>query len=141
MAAADLLETEWNIGARVFSVTSFTELRRDGMEHSRVSRLTSRPSSCWVQTQLPKAGIPVVAATDYVSSVADLIRPWIADPYTALGTDGFGRSDTRANLRRFFEVDRHAVVVAALAALDDPRRAEAVRRYGIDPESSPPWRR
>jgi pyruvate dehydrogenase E1 component len=83
----------------------------------------------------------VIAATDYVSAVADLIRPWIADPYVALGTDGFGRSDTRANLRRFFEVDRHAVAVAALSALGDARLGEAIRRYGIDPQSAPPWAR
>jgi pyruvate dehydrogenase E1 component len=74
-----------------------------------------------------------------VSAVADLIRPWIADPYTALGTDGFGRSDTRANLRRFFEVDRHSIAVAALAAIGDPRAGEAEKRYGIDPAAAPPW--
>ena len=79
---------------------------------------------------MPKTGAPVVAACDYVSAVADLIRPWIADPYLALGTDGFGRSDTRARLRRFFEVDRHAVAVAALHALGDSRVAEAISRYG-----------
>jgi pyruvate dehydrogenase E1 component len=83
----------------------------------------------------------VVAATDYVSAVADLIRPWIGDPYLALGTDGFGRSDTRASLRRFFEVDRHSIAVAALAALGDARLREATRRYGIDIESRPPWTR
>jgi pyruvate dehydrogenase E1 component len=90
---------------------------------------------------LPKNGVPVIAASDYVSSVADLIRPWIADRYVALGTDGFGRSDTRANLRRFFEVDRHSIVVAALAALGDARAAQAAKRYGIDPGTAPPWSR
>ena len=76
-----------------------------------------------------------------MSAVADLIRPWIADPYTALGTDGFGRSDTRANLRRFFEVDRHSIAVAALHAMADPRIGEAMKRYAIDPGSTPPWTR
>jgi len=76
-----------------------------------------------------------------VSAVADLIRPWIADPYLALGTDGFGRSDTRAALRRFFEVDRHSIAVAALAALGDARSREAARRYGLDSDSEPPWTR
>ncbi|HEV7785007.1 MAG TPA: pyruvate dehydrogenase, partial [Thermoanaerobaculia bacterium] len=71
----------------------------------------------------------------------DLIRPWIADPYVALGTDGFGRSDTRANLRKFFEVDRHSVVVAALSALGDERASQAVKRYAIDPSSASPWTR
>jgi pyruvate dehydrogenase E1 component len=85
--------------------------------------------------------VPVVAASDYVSAVADLIRPWIRDPYTALGTDGFGRSDTRANLRRFFEVDRHSIVVAALGALGDARATDAIKRYQIDPEGAPPWTR
>ncbi|HEY2629678.1 MAG TPA: pyruvate dehydrogenase (acetyl-transferring), homodimeric type, partial [Usitatibacter sp.] len=141
IAAAELLENDWSIGADVYSVTSFTELRRDGMETSRASRLGSRASPCWVEAQLPKTGIPVIAATDYVSALPDLIRPWIADSYTTLGTDGFGRSDTRASLRRFFEVDRHAVVVAALSALGDARVAEAVKRYGIDAASAPPWTR
>ena len=76
-----------------------------------------------------------------MSALADLLRPWIADPYVALGTDGFGRSDTRANLRRFFEVDRHSVAVAALAALGDKRVKEAIGRYGIDAESGAPWTR
>jgi pyruvate dehydrogenase E1 component len=100
---------------------------------------TNAPS--WVSTQLPKSGVPVIAASDYVSAVADLIRPWIADRYVALGTDGFGRSDTRAQLRKFFEVDRHAIAVAALSALGDKRAAEAIQRYGIDPAAAPPWSR
>ncbi|HEX4780389.1 MAG TPA: alpha-ketoglutarate dehydrogenase [Usitatibacter sp.] len=141
IAAADLLENDWGVGAEVFSVTSFTELRRDGMETSRASRLTSRVSASWIETQLPRNGMPVVAATDYVSALPDLIRPWIADPYVALGTDGFGRSDTRANLRRFFEVDRFAVAHAALRALNDTRAAEAARKYGIETGTAPPWRR
>jgi pyruvate dehydrogenase E1 component len=142
MAAADLLQKEWSIGADVFSVTSFTELRRDGMEASRAARHSREDGNpAWVRKQLPKTGVPIVAATDYVSALPDLIRPWIADAYTTLGTDGFGRSDTRANLRRFFEVDRHAVVVAALAALGDARGAEAARRYGVDLSAAPPWTR
>ncbi len=141
IAAAELLEGDWNIGADVFSVTSFTELRREGMETSRASRLVPRAQQCWVQTQLPRTGTPVIAASDYVSALPDLIRPWIADSYTTLGTDGFGRSDTRASLRRFFEVDRHSVVVAALASLGDARVAEAAKRYGIDSTAAPPWTR
>jgi pyruvate dehydrogenase E1 component len=147
IAAADMLEKDWGIGADVYSVTSFTELRREGMAHSRACRLEARrpregggPIS-WVESQLPKTGTPVVAASDYVSAVADLIRRWIKDDYVTLGTDGFGRSDTRANLRRFFEVDRHAVVVAALHALGDARVAQALERYGLDPDSAPPWTR
>ena len=140
LAAADLLERDWGVGADVFSVTSFTELRREGMEVSRRRRHgpSSIPAS-WVEMQLPRNGVPIIAASDYVSAVPDLIRPWIADPYIALGTDGFGRSDTRANLRRFFEVDRHCIAVAALAALDDKRLPEALKRYGIDPHGAAPW--
>jgi pyruvate dehydrogenase E1 component len=137
-AAAELLEKEWKVDAEVFSVTSFTQLRWDGMSHSRAG---GNPGESWIARQLPRTGTPVVAATDYVSAVADLIRPWIADRYVALGTDGFGRSDTRAQLRRFFEVDRHSIVVAALDALEDPRAAEAAKRYGIDREAAPPWAR
>jgi pyruvate dehydrogenase E1 component len=135
MAAAELLGNDWNVASEVFSVTSFTQLRWDGMAAQR----TNAPG--WVSTQLPKSGVPVIGASDYVSAVADLIRPWIADKYVALGTDGFGRSDTRAQLRRFFEVDRHAIAVAALSALGDKRAAEATRRYGIDPAAAPPWSR
>ncbi len=148
-AAAELLEKDWGIAAEVHSVTSFTELRREAMGFSRSARLqpSPRPSPKgegdlpWIQSQLPPTGVPVIAATDYVSAVPDLIRPWIADPYVALGTDGFGRSDTRANLRRFFEVDRNSIVVAALHALADARVKEAVRRYGIDPKALASWQR
>jgi pyruvate dehydrogenase E1 component len=148
LAAAELLENDWGVGAEVFSVTSFTELRREAMAVSRARRL-SPPSplgegrvegASWIEQRLPESGAPVIAATDYVSAVADLIRPWIRDPYVALGTDGFGRSDTRADLRRFFEVDRHSITLAALSALGDPRAPEAAKRYRIEP-SPPPWTR
>jgi pyruvate dehydrogenase E1 component len=142
IAAADLLEKDWGVAAEVFSVTSFTELRREGMEIARHSRVGGNPARrTHVEQCLPPTGAPIVAASDYVSAVADLIRPWIADPYVALGTDGFGRSDTRANLRRFFEVDRHAVAMAALAALDPSLAAQSRRRYGIPEDSAPPWTR
>ena len=135
IAASELLVKDWNVDAEVFSVTSFTQLRWDGMAKNRTGEAS------WVAQQLPATGMPVVAASDYVSAVPDLIRPWIADRYVALGTDGFGRSDTRAHLRRFFEVDRHSVAVAALRALDDPRAGEAAKRYGLDVEGAPPWAR
>jgi len=141
LAAAELLENDWGVGAEVFSVTSFTELRREAMEISRARRLGRGEGHSWIETQLAQTGAPVIAASDYVSAVADLVRPWIRDPYVALGTDGFGRSDTRASLRRFFEVDRHSIAVAGLAALDDRRAGDAVKRYGIDPESAPPWKK
>ena len=130
-AAAGLLEKDWGIAADVHSVTSFTELRRMAMG----------PGSSWIELQLPRTGTPVIAASDYVRAVPDLIRPWIADTYVTLGTDGFGRSDTRAKLRRFFGVDRHSVALAALSALRDARVGEAAARYGIDTKSAPPWTR
>jgi pyruvate dehydrogenase E1 component len=125
----------------VYSVTSFTELRREAMGASRSARLGGKGEAPWIERQLPSNGTPIVAASDYVSAVADLIRPWVRDKYVALGTDGFGRSDTRERLRKFFEVDRHAIVVAALHALGDARKGEAMKRYGIDGESGAPWRR
>ncbi len=139
LAAADLLADDWGVAAQVHSVTSFTELRREAMAASRQSRLQGSGPVPWIVRQLPGTGVPVVAASDYVSAVADLVRPWIADGYTALGTDGFGRSDTRANLRRFFEVDRHSIAVAALAALDASKAAVAARRYGVATDALPPW--
>jgi pyruvate dehydrogenase E1 component len=143
LAGADLLASEWGVEADVFSVTSFTELRRDGMEAERWSRLhpTQTARVPFVAQQL-SGDLPVVAATDYMRALPDLIRPWVAAPYTVLGTDGFGRSDYRKALRRFFEVDRHHVVVAALHALgraDDA--AAAIARYEIDPDTEAPWRR
>ena len=139
LAAADLLADDWGVAAEVHSVTSFTELRREAMAASREARLTGAGPEPWIARQLPANGAPVVAASDYVSAVADLIRPWIADRYTALGTDGFGRSDTRADLRRFFEVDRRSIVVAALASIDAGLAAKAVKRYGVAKDSLPPW--
>ena len=147
LAAADLLQKDWGIASEVHSITSFTELRREAMALSRASRMQARGPGvgrgpmAWIESQLPKSGAPVVAASDYVAAVADLIRPWIKDDYVVLGTDGFGRSDTREKLRRFFEVDRHAIVVAALHAIADGRVGAACERYGVDPGSAPPWTR
>jgi pyruvate dehydrogenase E1 component len=138
IAAAELLEKDWSIGANVWSVTSFTELRRDGMRAERERRFGGTASS-WVEECLNE--LPVVAASDYVAAVADLIRPYAKGAYTALGTDGFGRSDTRAALREFFEVDARHIALAALAAVDPALVGSALRRYGIDPVSRPPWER
>jgi pyruvate dehydrogenase E1 component len=140
IAAADLLEKDWGIGANLWSVTSFTELRRDGMEAERAQRFGNQAQS-WVGRCLAGASGPVVAASDYVSAVADLIRPYVPSKYVALGTDGFGRSDTRAGLRDFFEVDAKHIVLAALAALDAGLAAEALGRYGLDQGLRPPWQR
>jgi pyruvate dehydrogenase E1 component len=148
MAAAELLERDWNIAGDVWSVTSFTELRRDGLDCERWNLLhpTEKAKLPYVTAQLaPHAG-PVVASTDYMKLFADQIRPFIPKgrEYRVLGTDGFGRSDFRYKLREHFEVNRHFVVLAALRALADDGKvkpkvlAEAIRKYGIDPEKSNP---
>jgi pyruvate dehydrogenase E1 component len=140
IAAAELLEKDWKISAGVWSVTSFSELRRDGMKAERATRF-GRPQTSWVAQCLEKSEGPVIAASDYVSAVADLIRPYIKNKYVALGTDGFGRSDTRAALRAFFEVDARHIALAALAAVDPGLLGSAMRRYGIDYVARPPWER
>ena len=148
MAAAQLLDQDWHIGADVWSVTSFNELRRDGVECDRWNLLhpTDPQRVPYVARQLEGHAGPVVASTDYMKLFADQIRPFIprARDYRVLGTVGFGRSDFRAKLREHFEVNRHFVVIAALKALADdgavPLKtvAEAIRKYGIDPDKSNP---
>ena len=141
LAAAELLEQDFGVGADVYSVTSFTELRREAMALERERRLGSARGAAWIEQQLPANGKPIVAASDYVAAVADLIRPWITDRYITLGTDGFGRSDLRAKLRRFFEVDRYAITAAALSALDAGLAAQALAKYGLDAKIGSPWTR
>jgi pyruvate dehydrogenase E1 component len=140
LAAADLLKNDWGIAANVWSVTSFTELRRDGMEAERARRYGGQAEP-WVERCLAGTRGPVLAASDYVSAVADLIGPYVPRRYVALGTDGFGRSDTRAALREFFEVSARHIALATLAELDRARVPEALARYGIDPGRRPSWSR
>ena len=144
MAAADLLAQDFGVQADVWSVTSYTELRREGQECERWSRLHPLQDARrgYAETCLAATQGPVVAATDYMKTVAEQIRPFTAGRrYVTLGTDGFGRSDTRQALRAFFEVDRYHIALAALKALADdgvvPRElaADAIQRYGIDPEA------
>src|SRR6185436_4854057 len=111
-----------------------------GMRAERARRLGGEDES-WVARCLQGHAGPVIAASDYVSAVADLIRPYVPGRYVALGTDGFGRSDTRAALRDFFEVDAKHIAVAALAALDPKLGADALHRYGIDQRARAPWER
>ncbi len=145
--AAALLSADFGVAADVWSVPSFSELRRDGMAVERWNRLHpgEEPRRSYVDECLADRKGPFVASTDYMRSVADQIRPWVPGRFTALGTDGFGRSDTRERLRRFFEIDRHHVVLAAIEALaaegavPAERVVEVIERYGIDTEAAPPW--
>ncbi len=146
LAAADLLQQDFGVQADVWSVTSYSELSRDGQEAERWSRLHPLEARRrgYAETALADSVGPVVAASDYMKTVAEQIRPFMPGRrYTTLGTDGFGRSDTRQALRAFFEVDRHHIALAALKALADEglipreRAAEAIARYGIDPEAAP----
>jgi pyruvate dehydrogenase E1 component len=117
LAAAEILGEEYDIAADVWSVTSFTELRRDGLECERWnSTRPAEPRRSWVEQCLAGSGGPVVAASDYVRAVPDLIRTWVPGRYLTLGTDGFGRSDTRAALRSFFGVDAQSIAQAAVRA-------------------------
>jgi pyruvate dehydrogenase E1 component len=148
LAAAELLEKDWGVSGDVWSVTSFTELRRDGIETERWNLLhpTEPAKKAFVTRELERTAGPIVATTDYMRLFADQIRPYLprGRSYTVLGTDGFGRSDTRAKLREFFEVDRRFVVIAALRALADEgivpmaKVAEAIRSYGIDADKRNP---
>ncbi len=146
MSAAELLESDWGVGADVWSVTSFTELRRNGLEVERWNMLhpLAQQRRAYVTESLSRRGGPAIASTDYMRGFADQIRQWVPGGYRVLGTDGFGRSDSREALRRFFEVDRHYVVVAALKELADrgeidPKRVqEAIERYGLDAEAPMP---
>jgi pyruvate dehydrogenase E1 component len=148
LAGAELLEQDFGIASDVWSVTSFTELRRDGMAVERHNRLhpLDDPHTAYISEQLP-GDVPVVAATDYIRELPEGVRQWIGAPYTVLGTDGFGRSDYRKALRSFFEIDRHHVVVAALTELADRGEierkvvAEAIERYEITTEKGAPWAR
>jgi pyruvate dehydrogenase E1 component len=142
LAAAEMLEQDFEVAADVWSVTSFTELARDGAAVDRWNMLhpEEEPRRSFIERQLAKRVGPAIAATDYIRAHAEQIRPWLGRRYVVLGTDGWGRSDTRAKLRRLFEVDRSFVAVAALRALADEgkldrgRVGEAIRKYGIDPE-------
>jgi pyruvate dehydrogenase E1 component len=148
LAAADLLQGDFGVGADVWSVPSFTELRREGLAAERWSLLhpeeARKPS--FVETCLANRKGPVVAATDYVRLYADQIRPLVSRRYVVLGTDGFGRSDRRSQLRHFFEVDRRFIALAALKALADEGTipagevSAAMRKLEIDPEKPDPTR-
>jgi pyruvate dehydrogenase E1 component len=149
LAAAQILEKDYGVPADVFSVTSFSELRRNALDVERWNLLhpNEPPRLSYVRQCLGQSGHsdgPFIAATDYIRIVPDQIRQWVPGRYVTLGTDGFGRSDSRAQLRRFFEVDRHYIAVAALKALADEGKidvatvASAMQAFDIDPEKPNP---
>ena len=150
IAAADLLESDWGVLSDVWSVTSFSELRRDGIEAERYNDAAPRRDAArvsYVEQQLSGRRGPVIASTDYIRAVPDQIRQWVDRAglsYRVLGTDGYGRSDYRRALRRFFEVDRYYVTVAALSELAAAGKlkpsvvAEAIAKYGIDVDAPMP---
>jgi pyruvate dehydrogenase E1 component len=142
IAAAELLASDWNVASEVFSVTSFAELARDARDAERWNRLHPRESPRRSHVETLLAGdAPIVATTDYVRAYPQLVAAYVRAPFTTLGTDGFGRSDTRAALRAFFEVSREHIVVAALTALSREQAADAIARYGIESEVDAPWLR
>jgi len=138
--AAELLEKDWGVSADVWSVPSFTELRREGLECDRWNMLNPEKMQkvSYVEQCLKDVKGPVVASTDYMKSFAEQIQRFVPSRFVALGTDGFGRSDSREALRDFFEVNRYYVVVAALKALSDDGKlpaakvAEAVKKYKLN---------
>jgi pyruvate dehydrogenase E1 component len=147
VAAAELLRDDWGVEADLWSCPSFTELARDGQSCERWNRLhpTETPRQTHVAQCLANAEGPVIAASDYMRAFPEQIRAYISAPYTVLGTDGFGRSDTREKLRSFFEVNRYHIVIAALKGLADnnefdPAKIDvAIAKYGINPDITAPW--
>jgi len=146
IAAADLLKSDWNINANIWSVTSFNELTREAQATDRWNRLHPEEEAKvpYISVCFKDQPGPFIAATDYIRNYADQIRKWVPGRYEVLGTDGFGRSDTRAQLRKHFEVNQYHVVIAALQGLADEGKipvskiSAAIKKYGIDPEKINP---
>ena len=146
IAAAGLLEKDFGIPTDVWSVTSFNELRRDGLAVERWNQLhpDDTPRRCYVEECLAERPGPYIAATDYMKIVPEQIQRWVPGSFVSLGTDGYGRSDARAALRKHFEVDKHYIAVTALKALaddgvlDQKTVKQAIEKYGIDPDRPDP---
>ena len=146
LKGADLLKQDWGINAGVWNVTSFSELRREAEETERWNLIhpDKRQKKSHLEKSLSKNKIPTVAVSDYVKMVAEQIGSYVPGDYYALGTDGFGRSDTRENLRHFFEVDRYYIVLTAIRALvnagavDAAMSKKVIKKYGIDPNKPSP---
>jgi pyruvate dehydrogenase E1 component len=147
IAARDLLADKFGVAAEVYSAPSFPLLRRDALEAERWNRLhpdSRTPRIPYVTTVLPGDGGPIVAATDWMKALPDMVARWLPDHYLSLGTDGFGRSGTREDLRALFEIDPPHIAAATLVALArcgalaPGKAAKAVRDLGIDPDKLDP---
>ena len=146
IAAQALLAEQFGVAAEVYSAPSFPMLRRDALTVDRWNRLhPAEPARTpFVSTVLGPKGGPIVAATDWMKALPDLVRPWIDAPFVTLGTDGFGRSDTRDSLRAYFEIDAPSIAAAALSALaaagavTAAAAAEGIAKLGVDPEKVDP---
>ena len=146
LKAADLLKKDWSIDPGVWNVTSFSELRRDAEETERwnLTHPTKKQRKSHLEKKLNNNNVPTVAVSDYVKMLAEQIAPYVPGPFYSLGTDGFGRSDTRENLRHFFEIDRYYITLTALRALANEgfikmtKIEQAMKKYNIDPEKPNP---
>ena len=146
LAAAELLKKDWDIDPGIWNVTSFSELRRNAEETDRWNLIhpDKEPKKSHLETKLSNHNVPTVASSDYVKMVSEQIGPYVPGPYYALGTDGFGRSDTRKNLRHFFEVDRYYIVLTAIRALaldgqmEMSKADEVMKKYNLNPEKPSP---
>ena len=146
MAAAEVLQSDYQIDSEIWSVTSFNELRKDGMEVERYNLLNpnKEQKTSFVEKCLGKSEGPIMAASDYMRMNSDQIRPYTNKSFYSLGTDGFGRSDTRKNLRKFFEVDKEHLVTYSLSVLAKEQliaskyAEEAIKKYNIDGEKPMP---
>ena len=145
ISASEILSKEYGIDSDVWSVTSFNELRKDGMETERWNLLNSNnKKKSYVEKCLEKRDGPIIAASDYTRAFSDQIRPYTEKPFYSLGTDGYGRSDTRKNLRKFFEVDKEHIVAYSLSVLAKEQlipskyASEAIKKYNIDPNKTIP---
>ena len=148
IAAAEILKEDYGVAADIWALTSVNELVREGQSVDRWNLLhpTQQAKQSYITQQLGDSSAPVIVATDYMKNYAEQLRAYVASPMHVLGTDGFGRSDTRERLRHFFEVDRHFIAVAALSSLaqenvmDVSVVKDAIDKFGIDPEKPDPSR-
>ena len=146
IAAAEILQKDYQIDSNVWSVTSFNELRKEALEVERYNLLhpDSKPKKTYIEKCLSLTEGPIVAASDYMRLNSDQIRPFISKGFYSFGTDGYGRSDTRKNLRKFFEVDKEHLVAYSLSALAKEQlipskyAKDAIKKYNIDTEKPMP---